>query len=471
MVITFEKIGHSVSYTNKINSKPAFGNKTKSEDNTQITKKHKNNYLIPATTITAGIILLFSSLKNSSKAGKLRQYIIEKITLIDSKKSEFNKLVQQIIEEIFPDAAIKIKNFKNERSFSPTNPVRTIKSSESLSQLIENQDNAFRSMEEHINKFDKGGATPYDKFTNYLEQLRRKAWAQLIPTRDQLQLEFNDIANIPDFANNSHLKLTKLTREILNKKKDKTINQINSSTDKKLIDIVRLYSGAMADTIIDLRIQQKNTKEKFITTAFKQANELLGNSPETLKTTFQNTPTLENFSKLTPEQLKPTNVSEELSKVFGNNTYFEAIIEKDFNTINAEDLKQIFYHSSYDNNLNDLGILIDRLRLRQAINKTQTPDSETYKIIIPKLEYLANNLKTFGEKELLKRNSKDFNKMNSEQKKAALFYISQISRHLGYESIIKMDNELSKTNKIYKKSNLHTFIHSIKQNPEFVLSN
>lgn len=460
--ITLETAGIPVSNMPKRHIQPSFGSNTETSQNDS---KHK--YILPTGIIAGGGILMYLGVKNFTKTGKLKNYVNEQFKLIDIKRNDYTKFVQDSINSIFPNTTLYIQNFRAARYFSPTPALKALNSSENLTKLIENQDNAFALLAKHYSKFEKGGITPYDKFLTYLEEQRIRVWSQVAPKRDQISMEFNDIANLPDFENGSHTELVKLSREILNGKKDKTIEKMNKYTDDELAHLVKAYATRMTDTIIEIRNSNTNAKENFINDAFKRANRLINSDTETLKPTYSKLPTLEEFSKLTPEQLKPQNVPEELISTFENNTYFQAVLENDFNKLDIEDLKKLFYGSPYENNLKDLGYLIDRLRLRQAIAKVENSDNkEIYNTIIPKLEYLSVKLHEFGEKELIDRCSKDFSNMSPEQKKAALYYVNVVSKHLGYESILKMDSELVKTNYDYKNSNIRSFMELFRKNSD-----
>lgn len=461
MKITLDTRGTTVYRMPKNQAQISFGN-----DSEPGKLDSKNKYLLPVGITTGGGILMYLGLKNFTKTGKLKNYVSEQFKIIDIKRNEYIKFVQETINSTFPDSAVYIKNFKTQRYFPSTTAIKTIKDSQTPTKLIENQDNAFNLIEKHNSQFYKGGATPYDNFLRFLDKKRIEVWAQAAPKRDQAHMNFNDIANLPDFKNKSHTKLVELLREILNSKKDKTIEMMNTYTDKELTQLVRSYATDMTETIVELRKSRTQAKENFIDNAFERINELLNNN-KNLKSTYSKLPSLEDFSKLTPEQLKPQTLPEELTQIVENNIYFETILEKDFNKLDIEDLKTLFYGCPYENNLKDLGYLIDRLRLRQAVEEIENPNNaEIYQTIIPKLQYLSVKLHEFGEKELVERCSKDFSNMTPEQKKAALYYVNVVSRQLGYESFLKMDDELVKTNYDYKNSNIRSFMEHFRKNPD-----
>lgn len=460
--VTLETAHKSVYNMSKKHVQPSFGSNSEPSQNDS-----KQKYLLPAGIITGGGILMYLGVKNFTKTGKLKNYVDQQFKLMDIKRNKYVKFVQDSINSIFPDTISYIQNFKAERHFSSAAPLKTLKASENLTELITNQDNAFTLIEKHNNKCEKSGRTPYDSFLTHLEEQRQKVWSQAAPKRDEVSMEFQDMANLPDFKDGSHKKLVNLSREILNNKKEKTIKKMNKYTDDELLHITRAYATQMTDTILEIRTAQTNAKENFINSAFKRVNEIIGNNEEILKPTYSKLPTLEKFLKLTPEQLKVQKIPEELITTFGNNTYFKAVLEKDFNKLDTKDLEKLFYGSPYENSLKDLGYLIDRLRLRQAIAKAENSESsEIYNTIIPKLEYLSVKLHELGEKEIIARCSKDFSNMSLEQKKVALYQVNVVSKHLGYESILKMDDKLVATNYDYKNSNIRSFMELFRKNPD-----
>ena len=107
-----------------------------------------------------------------------------------------------------------------------------------------------------------------------------------------------------------------------------------------------------------------------------------------------------------------------MKEIYNDNNYFLAALEQDFTGLSEADVRKFFYSSSPDNNLRDLGYLIDRLRLRQAILKARNNGKKSvYDTLIPKLEYFSARLNEFGKRELLIRCSADFGSMNVVQRR------------------------------------------------------
>ena len=105
--------------------------------------------------------------------------------------------------------------------------------------------------------------------------------------------------------------------------------------------------------------------------------------------------------------------------------------------------------------MQDLGFLIDRLRLRQAVDKAKSPDrASSYDVIVPKLEYLSKRLHEFGKRELFGVLDKDFDHMRLEKKRASVYYVLRVARRLGFDSIQDMDAMMLKENSAYADLNI-----------------
>ena len=110
--------------------------------------------------------------------------------------------------------------------------------------------------------------------------------------------------------------------------------------------------------------------------------------------------------------------------------------------------------------------MIDRIRLQNELDKSLGQDNEKlYNNTIAKLESLGEKLKNFGEHELLTRCDKDFDNLSAEQKRAKLYYITQVSKRLGFETISDVDKYFANNEK-YNKLNIRKYIEIFNKNPE-----
>ncbi len=93
---------------------------------------------------------------------------------------------------------------------------------------------------------------------------------------------------------------------------------------------------------------------------------------------------------------------------------FKNVLETvDFSKINKSKLREIFLRLSPECSVDDIGILIDRVRLQDVIDKAQGSNNEQmYGTIISKLEFLSHKLKETGKNELINKvKNTDFEKI------------------------------------------------------------
>ena len=230
---------------------------------------------------------------------------------------------------------------------------------------------------------------------------------------------------------------------------------------------VRSQHGQMAQAITESRKLQNLAKENIINTSFYQAKKLL-NLPDDFGPSYLKIPQLSDFDgRLDSIELKPITVPPRLKEIYDDNNYFKLAIENDFTDLSENDMLKIFYSISPDENLKDLGYLIDRLRLRQAILKTKNGDKKSvYDVIIPKLEYLSARLHEFGNRDLFTRCSVDFDSMNVTERSDVLRHIYNTASRLGYESIADMASALAKESSNYRTLNIRNYMKIFKDNPD-----
>ena len=99
------------------------------------------------------------------------------------------------------------------------------------------------------------------------------------------------------------------------------------------------------------------------------------------KPSYSRVPEAVDFPKLTPEQLKPMQLPKKLKKEMKSNLYIDLLMKKDFANLTDKDIENIFNSIHSNNNLQDLGFLIDRLRLRQVLYKSKNPNTIYMRII------------------------------------------------------------------------------------------
>jgi hypothetical protein len=447
-----------VKQTNQIIQKPII-EQTKPKETQKITEKQSN--LIPIGIIGAGSILLYLGLKNPVNT-QLFNAANKKIFSMERKTLKYIDFVKETITKTFADIPELLKNLKDSKQIDLKTIQEEIKKAKSPKEILSIQEKTFNN----INQKNHQGKQEVDSIKIELEKRRRAVWETVKSERNKNQTVFTELANIPPFEDGSNQKLVDKYNKILSDKKEENIKQMNQFTDNESDFYKKFYAKEMAEIITDSRENKNLAKENVLQNTFKKVKILLQIDEDFTPSYLKNL-NLDNFSKLTPEELKPQILPKEITKSLEHTPFTDTILNKDFNAIKEEDLKIIFYKMQENNSLKDLRYLIDKFRLEKTILKAEKSELTThYEVLIPKLEYLSVKLKDFGEKEIINKLNKDFSKMTNEEKSAALYYVDAISKKLGFSNINAMDQKLYRSNQNYSKLKLKELMLEVKLNPD-----
>lgn len=430
-------------------------------------KSNKMNTIIPATLLTAGGILLYYGFKAPTKTRLFRTHVNNRLYTMEKKVQDFNTFIKNMIDTSFESVNSNIEAYKNSRTINFSESISHIKMLNAPNKVINAQDLAFEAITNHHNEYNRTGPSDMGIFSSNIEKVKSTVAKKIEAEKDKLKLELGDFAHLPAFKDGSHSDIVEAGEDKLITMQTALMEQIEEMKFSRLNLVTKNKYRTMAEYIIKARELKNQAKENVINVTFDHIRTLLKLDKDFIPSYFK-VPGTENFEKLTAAELKPRLLPLSLRKTFENNIFLDTVQKKDFGNLTYEDIKAIFYSMPYDNNLKDLGFLIDRLRLRQATLKARRPDiKNSYDVIIPKLEYLSNKLHQFGRNELIeKAASENYNNMNVEKRRASLYYISNISRRLGYESLEKMDIDFAKNSPAYEKLNIREYMKIIKNNPD-----
>ena len=165
--------------------------------------------------------------------------------------------------------------------------------------------------------------------------------------------------------------------------------------------------------------------------------------------------------------MKPQNLPQDSEKIFAN-TIFENILKtQDFSTLDDKYIATLFARLPITTSVTDLGIMIDRLRIKGVVSQSKGLNEEKlYQNAIAKVEFLQNKLYNFGLNDYLEKAQADFSKLNPEQKRAKFARINEIARKMGYNTIEQMDKVVLQKDSKYQRFALRKQIPEIKQHPE-----
>jgi hypothetical protein len=412
--------------------------------------------MVSIGVLSAGAVLLYS---------KLQKYATEKIELMTKKTDEYLTYSKKVCIDVFSGFSQTIRDFKKSKQIDAEPILEKIEKSKTPQSVVSSQDNGFEELAALRTPYS-GGMQDSDKFRTELEKRRLVAWNILASERNSRQADFSVWAYIPPFKDGSNQKLLDKFNGILTEHKDKKIAEMNKYTDSELQYLSRTYFQEFANTIVEARNSKNKIKETILDKAFDKVKNLL-NLEKDFAPSYLEHIELDDFTKLTAEELKPQVLPDSIVEKFDGNPYMQAVIEKDFSNISEEEFKDIFNHIGENVLLKDLRYLIDRFRLKNEVLKSQNQSDKTvFDVIIPKLKYLFVKLNNFGEKEIVNKVGKYFPEMNTEQKKSMLYYTNGISKKLGYTSLNMMDKKLLATNQDYARLNLNELMLEVKHNPD-----
>ena len=426
---------------------------------------NKRKLALPLSLIASGGILLYFGLRKPSPEKLYNDFVRGKVSEMQRRVQKYSAFVKTALDSGYAPATKFIDDFKKTRFVDPAadlGPLRVLKDPR---KLLNAQEIAFDAIIDVDKAQHKLGAPDFSDFVTKMIGWGRPAKSSIEREQRIVKLELSDYVKLPTLRNEKYSDIVEASEnrliEMVNFLGEQTalIEKSQTSSYTK-----RLYVQ-MADVILEMRSRVRQAKANVIDTTFARMRQLLG--VRDLKPTYNTIPEASEFAELTARELAPTKLPKKLQKMSDSNIFLKIIQTKDFSKLTDQDIAEIFWRSPYSNNLQDLGFLIDRLRLKRAVDKANTPDKKSiYDTVIPKLEYLSKRLHEFGKRELLTTADKNFDTMSLEHKKVNLWYVSRVARRLGYISIHEMDEALLKESSAYADYNIRKYMSIFKSNPD-----
>nr|QGT49694.1 hypothetical protein Melaina855_0810 [uncultured Candidatus Melainabacteria bacterium] len=421
-------------------------------------------YTLPAGLLAGGGVLVYLGLMRPGKSKLFNMHIRNHIFNMEKKVHEFVAFIRNSIDDISGESTTYINNYKAAHHINPVEYSSSLKVFRRAEKVAEAQDLAFEAITSRTNF----GMDDIQNFSSMYNTIKNSSLLSIGQKKAQAKTAIgeNVKVNLPkNLAKN--MDLVEEGENQLITMQNALSEQLDGIEATRMGIASRQLHSQMAQAITESRRLQYQAKENVINTAFYQTKKLL-NLPEEFGPSYLNVPKVSDFDeKLAYMELRPINVPPRLKEIYEDNNFFRIAIEHDFTDLPEREVVNIFYSSSADNNLKDLGYLIDRLRLRQAILKTKNNDRKSvYDVMIPKLEYLSARLNDFGKRELLTRCGTDFDKMTVSERKNTLKGIYDIASRLGFESISHMDAVLAKESSNYSGMNIRNYMEIFRNNPD-----
>lgn len=426
--------------------------------------------ILPLGLIASGGLLIYYGLKKPNPVKFFNNLVKDRFFQIEKKIKEFSIFNKKLIDSSFKDADNLIDAYKRTTLLDISGFNTKIMEAADAKSAINIQDFAFESIQNSHNQFLRPGPSEFDRYKYHLYKISEDIAPQINHKKTQVDLACRDLTHLPAFKEGKHSDLVEEAETQLVALATSAGSEMNHMHKDKIHGIINTQTKKMAKEITRTREHISTSKNLIIESSFKKIREAL-NLPESFKPTYSQPKTLDNYEKLTAMELKPHPIPEEVDEAFKHNIFLNILKTQDFEKITQKDLKNMFYMIPPFSDIKDIGIMIDRLRLRNEADKFAGKNNENfYKILIGKLEYLSNKLTELGEKELLERCSKDFDNISVEQRKAQVYYVYDVAKRLGFSDISAMDNYHSKNNSEYINLNIRKYINIIQDNPELYFS-
>lgn len=469
IVVTVEKLNlqkpsNTLMYSLPANTTPV--KNSDSQENKGSNKNYTKKYILPASLVTAGTILLYLGLKKTCKDPIFNNVIDQKLDSMKGYLKDFKGFVDNTLSKSFKGADKYTDTYKKNYSYNAEENIKGIRISNSPADVLTNTKTALSCIAQtYSTEHHRQGTSVFDKFIVALNKeansIRGTLWNERLKNRanceDLIHFIFKDYNNLHNISN---------ARGKLIARKYLTDLDMESYQEKSLQKVINEKTKDLAEAIRNSETNYAKSKQEIIDAAFERISTLM-NLGSNFKPVHGKTFTLENFEKLTPKELQPQTMPEKLVNLFKGNAVWNSVVTKDFSKISTQEIENIFSSLSAENSVADIGLMIDTLRLENAVNKI---DNSLLNNTIAKLEFLSAKLTRTGEEKLMNLCKKDYLGYNKEKIKAELHYVKDVSKKLGFPTVESMENYYLKTTRNFLFAPIRDYIPLLKEKPEVYFS-
>lgn len=447
---------------------PVVTPKTTGTEKRPVSNSTTKNYkpLLPLSLISGGALLIYYGIKRPSQVNLYKSMVKDRCYQIEKHVQDFSIFASDLINSSFEKSAQYIVDYRKSKTFELGKHIDSIRFLPDVKSVLKFSDASFNDIRKIYDDSLKAGASPFDEFHVILDQSVFDSKNILNAKRSEKNVLCGDLTIIPPFKDGKHSDLVEESCNNLSGLASSAYSEMQRIQSQKLHSVIVSQAADMANVILDCRKEVFTSKSALMDESFEKVKRLLKLSND-FKPVYANNFNLNNFSKLTKEELKPQPLPEFLDEPFKGNIYWQVVKSNDFSELKPDDIKKIFYASSQYNTVRDIGFMIDRVRLSKEFDKSLGKNNEKeYDNAIAKLQYLSVNLKNFGEQTLLKKCEHDFDSISVPVRNGMLSYIGSISKRLGFNSIFEMDKYFSKKYPEYNNFSIKKYMEIFEENPE-----
>lgn len=431
--------------------------------------KGKTNALLPLSLLSSGGVLLYFGMRKYSAQTLFDRIINYQSSKIESGIFSFSLDVKSSMNNLVKKSVQYIDNFAKKRLVQPTEGLDIINGLNNPKRLILAQDVGLEAARNIDRLQYHKGASDIDEFGMFFDSISREESSALHHQRRLLALDLKDKVRVTTKNPEKNAELIEACENRLAETLDFRCDKADKLIETEIASTKKAMYLKMSGTMIEAKKRILELKMNIIDTTYAKMRQLLG--VDDLYPSYNTIPDVSCISKLSSQQLKPTELPSRLDREALNNSYLNAIRSLDFNKLSDENLKHIFYSAGNDNNLQDLAFLIDRLRLRQVVGEIKNPDNVSNDdVIITKLRYLSARLNDYTKRELLTALGKDFDGAPMQKKRANVYYINRIAKLMGFNNIREVDKAMLSEFPEYASFNIRKYIKIFDENPDLYFS-
>lgn len=430
-------------------------------------KLKKSQLVSSISMIGAGGVLLYLGLRTPSKLKLFKKGVESRLFQMESLVNSYCAKVDNMVAKAFGESKKCIQEFAEKKCIKPSEYLVHFQKIKKPDEIIIAKDLAMSAISSVQKGEYNGGPSDFDFVAVVINREKNELDGRIFREGGRVKMELCNYVHIPKFADGKYANKVAEAEADVSTRHTILDRHIINTREQKVDKATQEQFKAIAEVVLKSREMALESKKQVIDVAFKKMSKAL--NLDNFAPSY-NTKNYSNamFSSLTPKELKAQlNIPNKFKNAHKDNVFLDILENQDFNKLSEDDISMAFHSLSDECNLNDLRFMIDGLRLEYEVAKSQSlSKSKVYKVMIAKLQCLANELQTFGEKELFDKSAKNFDKLKPEQRPSIVFSIVSVAKKLGYNSLGELEDYFATINKMNSEFNIDKYLKLFLQDPE-----